>query len=140
MEIRFTVARKAKNPKTLKVDKDFPEELLGEYVVRELNAQEALDAQNAFIAESREAQDNPDKVNVEAYMNRMIEVATTLNGKPFKMPKLDTVPKRYYDVLVAAFERLNGISNAEAVFLLQPSSLNSRHATPQSPCTTQSTS
>ena len=121
MEIRFSVALKSENPKTIRVSDTFPKELLGEYIVRELNAQEAIDAQNAFIAENKEVQDNPDKVSVEAYTSRMIETATTLNGSPFKMPKLDTVPKRYYDVLVAAFEKLNGISNAEAVFLLQPS-------------------
>jgi hypothetical protein len=110
------------NQPFLKVNKDFPKELLGVYVIRELNAQEAIDTQNAFIAESKEAQDNPDKVNIETYTNKMIETATTINGEPFKMPKLETVPKKYYDILVAAFEKLNGISNAEASFLLKSSS------------------
>ena len=128
MEIRFTVATESsinkknpRNPKTLYVDDSFPKDLLGEYMIRQLNAQEALDTENQFILEHKEAQDNPDRISPDSFTQKLIEEATTINGTKLKLPDLKTVPRRYYNLLVAAFERLNGISNAEAVFLLQPS-------------------
>jgi len=121
LSITFSVVKdKPENPKQIQMD--VPDEYYGEYIIRELNAQEAKDIENDLIVKNKDAQENPDAIELaDKFQNELMEAAITVNGKPFKMPKLKTVPKRYIHLLIVGFEKINGLSDTEARFLLQPS-------------------
>ena len=102
----------------------------GQYMVRELTAQEGIDALNELIAENAKLQENPDQISAREYKLKLIEKATTLDQKPFKLD-LTKLPHKLYSLLLAANEKLNSLSDEEARFLLKPSSSNEQPSTQQ---------
>lgn len=121
--IKFTV------PIQVPIGEDF-KEYYGSYVVRELTAQEGIDALNELIAQNAKLQETPDRITPREYNCKLIEKATTLNGEPFKL-QLTKIPNKLYSFILAANERLNSLSDDEARFLLKPSSSNVQPSTPQ---------
>jgi hypothetical protein len=106
------------------VPSDVPaSECHGNYIVRELTAQEGIDALNELIMQNAKLQENPDQITPQQYKCKILEKATTVNGQPFKLD-LAKIPHKLYSVLLAANERLNSLSDNEARFLLKPSSSN----------------
>jgi len=121
MKIWFKVVTKPSgNPKEIVVSEEF-KRYTGLYEVRELSAKEGIDALNRVIAENPELQENPDQLPVELYRKSLIEQATLKDGKPIGKIDLKKFPNKVWQLLIAANERLNGVSDTEARFLLEPS-------------------
>lgn len=119
MQIKFTVVKESTgNSKELVIKED---EYLGEYVVKTLTAQEGINGIDELTMENEEYRENPERITVNDYRKKMIEKATTRNGKPIGKIDLKEMPHKLWQILVAANEKLNGLSDAEARFLLEPS-------------------
>jgi len=128
MKISFVVVphtKKTKNPKEIPVSDQY-KKCFGNYEVREISAQEGIEAVNILVAARKDFQENPDVIKPEELRKKQIEVATTFNGKPLVVGDLAKFPSKLWQVLVAANEVLNGIGIIEARFLLQPSGQNEK--------------
>jgi hypothetical protein len=122
MMIKFTVVKaKTSNPSEISVGGDWKQEVYGEYEVKELTAQDGIDALNELVSELTE----PERITPAIYKQKLLQKAVTHNGNPFKIQDFKQIPNKLYNMLLAANERLNNISDEEARFLLSPSSSNS---------------
>lgn len=85
-----------------------------EYEIKELTAQESMDALNRVIK-------NPESLKnltQNDYNKIMIEAATTVNGNPLKID-FAKIPQKTWLKLLLFHEQLNSMSDEEARFLLQ---------------------
>jgi len=123
MKIKFTVVKgKVSSPSEISVGKDWKEQIYGEYEIKELTAQEGIDALNELVSELTE----PERITPAIYKQKLLEKAVTHDGKAFKIENLNQIPNKLYNILLASNETLNNISDKEARFLLSPSSSNSQ--------------
>lgn len=125
MQIQFIVVKqlsdKPKNPKELLLPEDTSNEYLGAWNVRALTAKEGIDALDELIVKNDEYKENPDLISEAIFRKALVEKATTKDGEPVAPIDLHDIPNKLWQVLVAANQKLNGISNDEARFLLEPS-------------------
>jgi len=121
MKIKFTaIVGATKTKEELSIGEEF-QAYAGRYEIREISAQEGIEAINALIAENKDLQANPDSIEPEQLKKKQIERATTLDGKPLVIADLGKFPNKIWQVLLAANEQLNSVSLEEARFLLSPS-------------------
>jgi len=120
MEISFAVTTNT-STRGLRVPKDTPKEYIGTWTVHALIAKEGIEAIDELIAENREYQENPAKISITVIRERLIRKATTKDDKPIYKISFEEMPYKLWQLLVAANERLNGVSDEEARFLLAPS-------------------
>ena len=121
MHIKFTVVTTRKSPHDLVVPEDTPKEYLGTWTIHALVAKEGIEAIDELIAGNREYQEDPQKISISLIRQRLIEKATTKDDEPIGKMDFEKMPYKLWQVLVAANERLNGVSDEEARFLLAPS-------------------
>lgn len=130
MKVSFTIVTEPTDkPKHFQVGKQF-KKYAGDYEVRELSAQEGIEAVDVLIAVHPEFQENPDQIKPEMIRQKQIEKATTFNGKPLVIEDLNTIPNKLWQLLVGANEILNSVSITEARFLLSPFGADKQPATP----------
>ena len=132
MEITFEVTKNPKKRQCLIVAEDTPDIYIGTWTVHALIAKEGIEALDELIAENREYREHPELITQAIFNKKMLEKATTFNGKTVGKVDLSTMPYKIWQLLSAANEKLNGISNKEADFLLQPSSAKKPPIIPQS--------
>jgi len=125
MQIQFVVVKqlsdKPKNPKELLLPEDAPNEYLGIWNVRALTAKEGIDALDELIMKNDEYKENPDLITEAVFRKALVEKAVAKDGNLVASIKLDKIPNKLWQVLIAANQKLNGISDNEARFLLEPS-------------------
>jgi len=132
MEITFEVTKEPKKTPCLIVPEDTLDKYIGTWTVHALIAKEGIEALDELIAENREYRENPDLITQAVFNKKMLEKGTTFNGKAIETIDLSTMPYKLWQLLTAANEKLNGISNKEADFLLQPFSAKKPPTIPQS--------
>jgi len=127
MKIKFTVVKgKTSTPSEISIGEDWKPEVYGEYEVKELTAQDGIDALNELVSELTE----PERITPAVYKQKLLQKAVIHNGKTFKIENFSQIPNKLYNMLLAANERLNNISDEEARFLLSPSSSNNPSSIP----------
>jgi len=127
MHIKFTVVKGVASKSEISIGEDWKEEYYGEYEIKELTAQDGIDALDELVLQFTE----PERITTTIYKQKLLEKAVTHNGKNFKVENFNQIPNKLYNILLAANERLNNISDKEARFLLSPSSSNSPSSTQQ---------
>jgi len=127
MKIKFTVVKGAASKSEISIGEDWKEEYYGEYEIKELTAQDGIDALDELVLQFTE----PERITTTIYKQKLLEKAVTHNGKNFKVENFNQIPNKLYNILLVANERLNNISDKEARFLLSPSSSNSPSSTQQ---------
>jgi hypothetical protein len=122
MKIKFTVVKGVASKSEISIGEDWKEEVYGEYEIKELTAQDGIDALNELVSELTE----PERITPAIYKQKLLEKAVIHNGKALKVENFNQIPNKLYNILLASNERLNNISDEEARFLLSPSSSNNQ--------------
>jgi hypothetical protein len=135
MRIEFVVVKTRTQgnvkEKEVLLPEDAPDDYLGAWSVCTLMAQDGIDALDELIMANDDYKENPDLITETVFRKKMIEKATAQNGKPVAPIDLRTMPTKLWHLLTAANQKLNGISDSEARFLLEPSaSANARSTQP----------
>ena len=130
MHIEFeTVKKSTGKHKELVLPEDTLEEYIGKWCVHTLSAQEGIDALDELITEKDEYKENPELITEAVFRKKMIEKATTKDGKPVTSINTEKIPNKLWQILTAANQKLNGLSNEEARFLLEPSASTNKQST-----------
>jgi len=133
MQIQFVTVKQLSgtDTKELLLPEDTDDEYLGTWNIRALTAQEGIDALDELIVTKDEYKENPDLITEAVFRKTLVEKATTKDGQPIASIKLDKIPNKLWQVLIAANQKLNGISNNEARFLLEPSASTNKQSIQQ---------
>lgn len=95
------------------------------YEMRELSAQDAMDAINAAV----QGREDISNLTMADYNKIIIEASTTVNGEPLKLD-FKKIPHRVWSMLLAASDRINTVSDKEARFLPSSSGETKPQSTP----------
>ena len=93
----------------------------GKYKIRELTAQQGIDAITALVELKKIKEENPNAITIREVKLALIHAAATKDGTPIILD-FDKIPHRVWALLLEANEKLNVVSDEDAAFLLKPSS------------------